>query len=219
MILTDSKTACQILQKSNTSDYVENSILQLLKIMHNYNITIQWIPAHVGIVGNEMADGLAKETENQNPYEKELTRYKDTVQQINKTTIEEYEEWNKKILMEGKGLKCNYVIDKFSNKTWYNNKNIKISPKHIKILNRLITGHDYSDYYLKQWKIKDTNLCEKCNTINTAYHIIFECAKYQSVRIKYRIKSYISTQCFMKSATNQEIYNLIDFINENNIIL
>lgn len=35
-------------------------IAHQLIISHNMRITMQWIPGHLGIPGNHMADGLAK---------------------------------------------------------------------------------------------------------------------------------------------------------------
>ena len=50
VILTDSKAACQMLAKGNVSQKVENITLDILKLAHETNSSIQWISAHVGII-------------------------------------------------------------------------------------------------------------------------------------------------------------------------
>ena len=63
VILTDSLSALQALSSGST----ESSLKQLQdnsRILSQKNIVVfQWIPAHVGIPGNEVADKLAKEGE------------------------------------------------------------------------------------------------------------------------------------------------------------
>nr|XP_042911965.1 ribonuclease H-like [Parasteatoda tepidariorum] len=58
VIFSDSKSALEAIHNRNTSITPEiNTLLHLL----NIRCTLQWIPAHVGIEGNECADALAKE--------------------------------------------------------------------------------------------------------------------------------------------------------------
>ena len=66
VILTDSLSAIQALQygKSRSRPDKVDKILSLLNLASTvkFNISIEWIPAHVGIEGNESADMAAKET-------------------------------------------------------------------------------------------------------------------------------------------------------------
>ena len=63
-ILTDSQSALDSIE--NFKDESSKQIEDLLQICHNtslryeINITLQWIPGHCGIYGNEKADALAK---------------------------------------------------------------------------------------------------------------------------------------------------------------
>ncbi|MBV2113434.1 MAG: RNAse HI domain-containing protein [Candidatus Thiodiazotropha sp. (ex Ctena orbiculata)] len=65
VILTDSLSTVQALQigKSRSRPDKVEKILSLLNLAStvNFNISIEWIPAHVGIEGNEAADQAAKE--------------------------------------------------------------------------------------------------------------------------------------------------------------
>jgi ribonuclease HI len=59
VILTDSRTACQILMKAMKGNRHNKISMGILKSVQKL-MTIKWIPAHVGIEGNERADILAK---------------------------------------------------------------------------------------------------------------------------------------------------------------
>ena len=62
-ILSDSRSALQHLSGwSSADDETSISILlKLKKISQNHDVHLQWIPSHVNISGNEVADRLAKE--------------------------------------------------------------------------------------------------------------------------------------------------------------
>ncbi|UYV74311.1 hypothetical protein LAZ67_11002979 [Cordylochernes scorpioides] len=61
IIYSDSRSALEAIQKGNTGITQKiHSLLTQLEILEK-NCILQWIPAHVGIEGNEMADELAKE--------------------------------------------------------------------------------------------------------------------------------------------------------------
>jgi ribonuclease HI len=63
VILTDSRTACQILMKAIEGDRHNKIAMRILMVIQNTRkqITIKWIPAHAGLQGNEKADILAKD--------------------------------------------------------------------------------------------------------------------------------------------------------------
>lgn len=61
-ILTDSRSSIQHLSNwREVGDRAGISILSLIdRLSHYFEVHIQWIPSHVGVTGNEMADTLAK---------------------------------------------------------------------------------------------------------------------------------------------------------------
>ncbi|GFX58163.1 uncharacterized protein TNCV_4049211 [Trichonephila clavipes] len=63
-ILSDSRSALQ--QLSNWSSAVDETsiciLLKLKKISQNHDAHLQWIPSHVNVSGNELADSLAKKS-------------------------------------------------------------------------------------------------------------------------------------------------------------
>ena len=59
VFLTDCKSAIQALQ--SPKDKLERDTAQLLSTLsQRMTVTLQWIPAHCGLTGNEEADSLAK---------------------------------------------------------------------------------------------------------------------------------------------------------------
>ena len=59
---------------------------------------------------------------------------------------------------------------------------LKIPPKDIKILNRLIAGHDYSNFWLHKMKLKDNGTGNTCHKLATGTHKVFNCQKYSAER-------------------------------------
>jgi len=60
VFLTDSLSALQALQSGPTDTTTRQLLEQLNTLSQHNKIVLQWIPAHVGIAGNEAADKLAK---------------------------------------------------------------------------------------------------------------------------------------------------------------
>ena len=89
VILTDSLSAIQALQngKSRSRPDKVDKILSLLNLASTVisNISIEWIPAHVGIDGNEAADIAAKEAMITRPSKSEMYHI------INNTIIKKWQ--------------------------------------------------------------------------------------------------------------------------------
>lgn len=72
---------------------------------------------------------------------------------------------------------------KISQKPWYHGKDI--SGQDIRLLNRLMTGHNYSKFWLAKMKIVDNPECEWCEEDETAEHSIIFCSRYELERMQY----------------------------------
>ena len=60
MFLTDCQSILQSLQSPGGDQMVSNIRLELSLLMNKTSMTLQWIPSHCGVGGNEEADWLSK---------------------------------------------------------------------------------------------------------------------------------------------------------------
>ena len=59
-IFTDSLSTLQALNSADPDKMVQGLHSFLAKLTAQFSISLQWVPAHVGLTGNETADRLAK---------------------------------------------------------------------------------------------------------------------------------------------------------------
>lgn len=171
-IATDSLWSIQTLKLL----YPRNPLAQRIKIilgkMEKQPVLI-YVPSHVGITGNEMADEEAREAANREmniPQEDIFTSH-DVQDSLKHAALQN---WDAK--WEGSRNKLKEV--KPSIKTI-----LPILPKrpHQIALNRLCIGHTKitHGYLIKR---EDPPVCEVCNTELTVQHILLECNKFPSRR-------------------------------------
>jgi ribonuclease HI len=174
IIFTDSLSVATSI-KENRSCSRPNLFLEFLdninKLKHSI-VLIAWIPSHIGLSGNEMADTLAK---------KGLE-----ISVINSTNYLE--------LKEIYSLIRNYVINKWqieynleSKGRFYKSiqplvsTNIKFidSPRKREVqITRLRMGHILSNTWLKHIGKSLTDLCAECQVPDTIHHILIACKKH-----------------------------------------
>ena len=123
---------------------------------------MQWIPAHCGIPGNEIADSLAKNGSEQHQEEKP-TNYKEA-----KTLIKaiQHQRWSEK------------HPDYKSNDPYH-----KLDRADQVIIFRLRTGHNRLNYHLYQkFKIGQTDQCPCGTGSMTADHLLQSCPLHDDLR-------------------------------------
>lgn len=203
----------------NSKNVNENLIISTALKNPRNQIVIMWIPAHVGILGNEKADEIAKKmvlTQQENTI-KNLIPIED-VNKIIKCEI--FKLWKNEYnqLSQTKG-KINREINnnELPKVRWYETiRNIKTT--HIKIINRLRTNHSFNKNYKFMIKMEDNPNCEVCNEIEDNEHIILKCKKYDNTRIKYPILNNSTNLIeILKNNIPTQIKSLINFITESNI--
>ena len=146
-------------------------------MMHSSNnVTFVWIPAHVGIPGNELADSLAKSAaeKEQNIVEVPLSKNeaKDLVMQFCKN------KW--RTIYQDVGQESQY-------KTFYPSPTKSpiagnLSRKYAYILFRMATGHCKLNQHLHRIACHVNGECDNCHTPETIDHFILTCPKYEDMR-------------------------------------
>ena len=121
--LVQSLKAAPFLSNSNRYIYNIRRGLQHFKANTAENsITIMWIPAHVGILGNEIADKAAKKATSQTTPQRSQVPYSDCLQAINQKiqSISE-EKWKAQANTSGKYFQH---FHRKANTPWFHNKKI-----------------------------------------------------------------------------------------------
>lgn len=63
-------------------------------------------------------------------------------------------------------------------------------------------------------KFEDNNICDTCNTIENATHIVNNCNKHNTIRSKYTSIQTKGLTVILKDNVEKELQELIQFLNE-----
>ncbi|XP_055593235.1 uncharacterized protein LOC129744638 [Uranotaenia lowii] len=160
VILTDSLSSCTLL--GNYLDQINRCKIvdAILKSCEELNIQIQWIPSHIDLSGNDIADELAKKGTGTNDIEsiRNPILLKDAYLYFEKHKQNQANNWYTMYSQElSKGLKFFNIQPQFSAKPWYHK--MDLTNTETRTLNRLMAGHDYSKYWLNKMRIVDNPNC------------------------------------------------------------
>ncbi|KAK2712730.1 hypothetical protein QYM36_011427 [Artemia franciscana] len=177
LICSDSLSSLLYLANYQVSPTKEMAkISQMIKTLQERNFTIKiiWIPSHIGLYGNEMADMMAKES---------LT------QQISLLTTNHPVEIKKRIkehLIKEEHLlfknKCKNKYQKIVKDNFITKNLIHPNKNIANTIFRIRTGHNKTNASLFRWKITTSPLCDLCKIDEDAEHLIMNCSKYNQER-------------------------------------
>lgn len=213
VLLTDSKSACIILlgakSKSNRIDVIHD----ILNTASRWNVSIQWVPSHVNLEGNEEADRLAKHGTGDSALqiENKITE-KDASWKIKKLSKEAANTWYKSYAEE-KGQKYFQLQDEIETKPWFHGRSFDNT--ETRMLNRLMAGHDYSRYWLAKMKIVDDGYCDICDEVETAEHCILHCVRFGNIRENYSFECRFQNLIELFKTKNEDLFKEVcRFVNE-----
>ena len=155
VIFTDSMSTLQALECTEQGPLIQRLHVALSSLTQKASTTLQWIPAHVGLSGNELADDLAKEGS-----------------KLPQPSISATYEEVKTI------LRSKFQNDWVSKNDGYRHVRDPIRTlerHHQTIIYRLRTGHCGLRSHLKRIGVADTALCECGQADQTPAHILQEC--------------------------------------------
>jgi len=186
IILSDSLSSLiSVKNKFNPSDiaiHIQNRLEEAKE--KNNNIIIIWIPGHIGIIGNEMADKQAKLAINSsNSQYINISSFTDIRKQIKQDTMLIWQNiWN---VQTNKLNQVKQTVER-----WKRNPNMSTSNE--KKLNRARIGHTRLTHG-HLMKKGDPPICESCGYTITIKHIFEECRKYEKQREELNISHQIGT--------------------------
>jgi ribonuclease HI len=166
-IFSDSLSSLQAIMGSQPTSAVNtiNEIKQLINYL-KHQVTIVWVPSHIGLKGNEQADSLANEATAKHT-----------------TDIKILPD-----LGEVKKLARKYIANKWQNQ-WSNSKSAfkslkpNIGPNVLKFKDRksettgfrLRLGQCRLNHYLHEIGCHPTGLCDTCNVSENIEHFLMKC--------------------------------------------
>ena len=182
IILTDSRTGLTMIRGYREIKHyrgIINDIISLSNTLRDLDIklTLQWIPGHSNISGNEMADKIAHATHNfektiDKPYELEevTSKIKDVLGNHHA------EKWHIRARISRYGQ----LFNTFFTTDCVTSCNRKID----KLLIRLRTGHIGLNEHLFKLKLSTTQFCPNCTTQlpENVEHFLLHCPSFLSAR-------------------------------------
>ena len=161
-IFTDSLSTLQSLNSADPDQMIQGLHSSLTKLTAQFSVSLQWMPAHVGLTGNETADRLAKigseVPQTQNPV---------TCREA-KTLLHSRHngDWKK----ENGGYQAHL------DPVW------RLERTQQTTIFRLRTGHCGLSAHLKRTGISDTSLCGCGQLTKTPDHVLQSCPIYTKRR-------------------------------------
>ena len=155
---------------------IEDLRQKLIHVNENKSVKLKWTRAHVGEIGNESADLLAKNISRTRPTN--LPNPFDRMDLVRK--IKNQVKWEWQLLWDTRRNKWLY---RWKNKV---NKNMRVDNFSIyesELLNNFFAGSIPLNKKLHMWKLKDSPYCDVDNNIEeTPCHYLFECLEQRSLR-------------------------------------
>ncbi|GFO50065.1 Pol-like protein [Plakobranchus ocellatus] len=179
VIYSDSLSALQAIQSKNFKVIDIRRLYNLIRKFPSYvHISFVWIPAHVGIRGNENVDKLAKAALNRISTSGKLICYSDLKPKINNYIKSVWQrDWD----AEGAN-KLHEVLPNLDEDL--HRRGEGAGRKRETAMCRLRVGHTWltQSYLLKN---EDQPFCYACDSLYTVRHILIECLDFQDTRRKY----------------------------------
>ena len=181
VIFTDALSVLQALENDTCKDKKINTLSAVIGQLintHTVDITLQWIPGHVQIPGNDKADALAKQgaMKTQDIGSASINTAKQTIKQTKKKI------WMKEWSESDKGRNI------FSHMPSPNpNDSInKLKRNEQVTIFRLRSGHSTLNNHLTRIGAKNNPICPLCGVHNeTVKHHLFECVVLTDLRREY----------------------------------
>ena len=156
----------------------------LNKLSMNNQVCLEWIPAHRGHLGNEVADRMARLGTGTNRYGPALLVPVPVSTSFTKGLIKKWANSRHQYYWENikDHRQSKMTMPQVGIKVW--NQVKKLTRKLMRISTHMLTGHNVLRYHLNNMDIEDSPMCEQCGEgfKEDAFHFIGRCAKWANIR-------------------------------------
>src|SRR6266487_320073 len=182
-IFSDSQAAIKRLKNSSLKpgQYYIQAIRKWAEKFQNYNIQMQleWVPGHMNIKGNELADRAAKKgTKLQRTAIEKYISIAYIKRKIKESALIDWTNIWQASKAKGKHYSQYECRPKWKTKAKILKKQIWSTYIQLKL------GHGYFKSYLNRLSNYDTNICQFCNTKESPEHLLLFCRRYSQIRSK-----------------------------------
>lgn len=219
VIFTDSRGACQtLLNKAKTTEnYLAWEIIKLLQERKDTKITLQWLPSHQGIPGNEKADEEAVQaTLGPQTLFNSLT-LSDAIRLGKSETWEDWKLAYQNTSTE-KGTWHFGFMEEPGQKIWFHG--LDLNSEEIIILNRIRTGHTNTKERRFKWGWEDDDSCDYCDEKEDLEHLLYYCPRYNTIRAEHTVLEYCKPlKNILKENNEIELREIVSFIKQTKILI
>ncbi|XP_071579564.1 uncharacterized protein [Temnothorax nylanderi] len=187
VIFSDCKSVLQSISNNHLNvhknPYVTEARLLLYELIHDHGkrVILIWIPAHVGITGNELADELAKEAACEEADPSIVVPVGDMMMRVRRET---WESTQRTIVAES-AYKGTFYFKNFhdqrSTKPWFWGLNKE--RYFVTFINRLRANHFNLGSSLYRKGYVDSERCDCGYEIEDLQHVLLQCRRYDDLRI------------------------------------
>ena len=198
LITTDSLSSLNALKRPSRNRTIENIRLKLIRIERQKTIRLNWTRAHVGNMGNECTDLLAKKISKMRP--QNLKMPLDKIELIRLTKSQSMGEWQ--LLWESRRQKWSFQWKGKVNKKM---RLEKFSNQEIELLNNFFAGSIAFNDKKHLWGLCNSPNCDSDPGFReTPRHFLFSCS--DTVNLRDELKDIIDSEQGFRCLTFHSIW-------------